>query len=132
MKLRTALITLAAATLLIAASACDVLQKNIATSGPQRYKSEVASVLQDAKDQLDNDGHINPTTRKKLDSIVTRYEPQFKVMSSMRALKDAQAELDKMDSDPGNAFNHKDQVMFHFQEALRALETEVRSDAGGS
>src|SRR3954466_8639942 len=109
MRMRIALFAIAAAVLLLAASGCDVLKKNIATSGPQRYKAEVAAVLQDAKEQLDNDGHMNPTTRKKLDGIVSRYEPQFKDMSSMRALKDAQSELDKMDSDSGNAFQHKDQ-----------------------
>jgi hypothetical protein len=131
MKLRNALIALAAVALLISATGCDVLKKNIATSGPQRYKSEVASVLQDAKDQLDNDGKLSPTTRKKFDGIIVKYEPQFKTMNSMRALKDAQAELDKMESDPNNAFQHKDQAMYNFAEALKALETEVRSDSGG-
>jgi hypothetical protein len=131
MKLRNALIALAAVAQLISATGCDVLKKNIATSGPQRYKSEVASVLQDAKDQLDNDGKLSPTTRKKFDGIIVKYEPQFKTMNSMRALKDAQAELDKMESDPNNAFQHKDQAMYNFAEALKALETEVRSDSGG-
>ena len=131
MKLRNALITLAAVTLLLSATACDVLQKNIATSGPQRYKSEVAAVLGDAKVELDNDGKVKPVTRKKLDAIVTKYEPQFKAMNSMRALKDAQVELDKMESDPNNSFQHKDQAMYNFAEALKALETEVRSDSGG-
>lgn len=131
MKLRNALIALAAVALLLAASGCDVLKKNIATSGPQRYKSEVASVLQDMRDQLDTDGKVKPATRKKFDTIITKYEPQFKDMNSMRALKSAQEELDKMESDPNNAFQHKDQAIYHFAEVSRALETEVRSDAGG-
>jgi len=131
MTMRHALIALAALGLLLSATGCDVLKKNIATSGPQRYKAEVAAVLQDAKDQLDNDGKMNPTTRKKFDGIIVKYEPQFKDMNSMRSLKKAQEELNLMDSDAANAFHHKDQVMFHFAEALRSLETEVRSDAGG-
>src|SRR3954468_17906185 len=105
MKLRIALIAIAVFALLI--NSCDVLKKNIATSGPQRYKSEVASVLQDAKEQLETDGKMNPTTRKKLDKIVSKYEPTMGGGNSMRALKDAQKELDLMDSDSANAFQHK-------------------------
>jgi hypothetical protein len=131
MQLRFALIALAAIALLVSASGCDILKKNIATSGPARYKSEVASTLGEAKDQLDTNGQLTPATRKKIDGIITKYEPQFKEMNSMRALKNAQDQLNQMTSDPNNAFQHKDQAMYHFAEALKALETEVRSDAGG-
>jgi hypothetical protein len=128
--MRNTLIALAAALLVLAASGCDVLSKNISTSGPQRYKAEVAAVLQDAKEQLDNEGKIHPTTRKKLDGIVTRYEKDMAPMTSMRELKEAQVSLDKMESEPNNAFQYKDSAMLNFAEALKALETEVRSDAG--
>src|SRR5688572_27958027 len=131
MNMRHALITCATVVLLLVTTGCDIMSKNIAVSGPKRYKSEVAAVLGDAKEQLDTDGKLKPATRSKIDSIVTRYEAEFKDMSSMRALKKAQEELDKMVSEPNNAFQHKDQAMYNFAEALKYLETEVRSDAGG-
>jgi hypothetical protein len=129
MKLRIALIAIAAVALCV--TSCDVLKKNISTSGPQRFKAEVAAVLQDAKEQLENDGKMNPITRKKLDGIIAKNEATMGGGNSMRALKDAQKELDLMESDSTNAFQHKSNAQVHFQEALKALETEVRSDAGG-
>jgi hypothetical protein len=128
MKMRNALIAIAAVGLMLAAAGCDVMKKNIATKGPQRYKAEVAAVLQDAKEQLDNDGKLKPATKKKLDTIIAKWEPEFKVTNSMVSLKEAQTELNAMDTDPNNSFKHKDQAMYKFQEALRSLETEVGNE----
>ena len=63
MNMRHALITFATVVLLLAATGCDIMSKNIAVSGPKRYKSEVAAVLGDAKEQLDTDGKLKPATR---------------------------------------------------------------------
>jgi hypothetical protein len=126
MKLRYALIAVYALGLL--ASGCDVLKKNIATSGPQRYKSEVAAIAAQMKEELTDNGKLNPGTRKKFDGIMSKWEGEMGNGSTYRYLKEAQDKLNQMESDPANAFNHKQSAEYKIQEALRALETEVQSE----
>jgi len=125
MNLRYAPITVAVIVLLLLSSGCDVLKKNIATSGPKRYKSEIAAVSEDIKEQLDNDGKVNPTTAAKFSGIVDKYQKDFGTMNSWHKLDECRKEIALMDSDSGNSFTHKTNAEYALAEALKTLETEV-------
>ncbi|MDQ3023095.1 MAG: hypothetical protein M3R04_01725 [bacterium] len=128
MTLRIAPAFLALALLLLANS-CDVLSKNVATKGPQLYKAQTAALAGEMTDQLASNGKLSDVTKKKFDSLITKWEPEFPQSNSMRNLKEAQVELNAMVTDPNNAFQHKESASFNILEALRNLETEVRSDS---
>jgi hypothetical protein len=123
MKLRSALGLLIVILLL---ASCDVLSSTVATSGPKKYKSEVASTGQQVRREIETDGSVSEGTRKKFDAMLARWEGERGKFGSFIKLKEAQKELDLALSEPANAFNHYQFASGAISDALNVLQTEVK------
>jgi hypothetical protein len=113
---------------LLLLNSCDSITKNVATKGPARYKAEVAAHTGQMLEELAANGVLGEASKKKFDSIIAKWEGEFKQSNSMRNLKEAQTALNAMATDPNNSFQHKENAVYNITEALRNLETEVKSD----
>jgi hypothetical protein len=119
----------AAALLLIAllATSCDVLTKNVATSGPKRYKVEVTKVLDNMKADISTKGEISTTTRKQFESLLAKWESEMKSRATYIRMKDIQKSIAKVDSGEGSAFKEQQQITAWIGEIYDVLQTEVEN-----
>ena len=117
----------AALLILLLVSSCDVLTKNVATSGPKRYKVEVTKVLDNMKADIANKGEITPTTRKQFEALLSKWESEMSSRATYIRMKDIQKSIAKIDSGEGSAFKEQQQITAWVGEIYDVLQTEVEN-----
>jgi hypothetical protein len=124
MALRISFILLVA--LLALTASCDVIQGNVALSGPKRYKSELSALALQMKDEIDQKGEISGGTDKKLAELMTNWEPEMGKLGSFIKLRDIRASMDEIKANPSVQFKKNQQIALDISDMLEILKTEVK------
>jgi len=112
--------------LMLVTASCDEVTKNVATSGPKRYKAEVSSLLLEMKAEIESSGAASDRTYKKLEGIVEKWKTEMGAKQSYINLTDMKKHIDAARAEPGKAFQSYREAGLMLTRTLDTLKTEVQ------
>ena len=104
--------------------ACNTL----AVTGDKRYKAELNSVLLSVQADLEASGALAARTEKKLDALLTKYEPTYGPKGSFIRVKEMRDKLReaKADTNPATQFQKIEEAKMLKTECENFLSTEIK------
>jgi hypothetical protein len=100
----------------------------LAVTGDKRYKAELNSVLLMVQADLEANGALGPKAEKKLDALITKYEPTYGQKGSFLRTKQMRDKLaeSKADTNPATQFQKIEEAKQLKTEAEGYLSTEIK------
>jgi len=79
------------------------------------------------KDEIESNGEVSEKTEQRFTALLEKYEEEYSNRSSHRQSKAALEEIQKAKEEPGNAFQHLQNVQMYIVNVQDALKTEIRN-----